>query len=112
MEPQGLALTNAKHSACIAVSTVDSHLQDYARDGMARNVLLEDHLLAAGLAAPASAVNWLSPAQLAAVQQVLASMEERFDFEATAWSLDDMLRRARRANERLDDPLHRPVSPW
>lgn len=87
-------------------------LQDYARDGMARNVLLEDHLLAAGLAAPASAVNWLSPAQLAAVQQVLASMEERFDFEATAWSLDDMLRRARRANERLDIPLHRPVSPW
>ena len=111
-EPQGLDLTNAEHSDCFAVSTVDLRLQEYAREGLARNMLLEDHLLAAGLAAPASAVNWLSPAQLAAVQQVLTFMEERFDFEAAAWSLDDMLRRARRANERLDIPLRRPASSW
>ena len=110
--PQGLDLTNAEHSGCFAVSTFDLRLQEYAREGLARNVLLEDHLLAAGLAAPASAVNWLSPAQLAAVQQVLTSMEERFDSEAAAWSLDDMLRRAQRANERLDIPLRRPASPW
>ena len=111
-DPQGLDLINAEKSACTAISASVSHLQEYARDGLARDVLLEDHLLAAGLAAPAYAVNWLSPAQLAAVQQVLASMEERFDFEAAAWCLDDMLRRARRSNERLDIPVNRPPSPW
>lgn len=75
-------------------------LQAYAQAAPADKVL-EDHLMGAGLAAPSSAIVWLTPAQLLAVEQELERMEVTFSFETTAWWLSDVLARARVTNNRM-----------
>ena len=75
-------------------------MQEYAQSAPA-NKILEDHLLAAGLATSASAICWLTPAQLLAVEQELERMEMSLSFEVTAWWLSDVLARARVTNNRM-----------
>ncbi|KAK9824309.1 hypothetical protein WJX72_009351 [[Myrmecia] bisecta] len=58
--------------------------------------------LAAGVACSPSAVHYLTPAQMAAVEAEMVRMEESWSFETTAWWLADCLGRARRANYRGD----------
>ena len=80
--------------------TVAGALQEYAQTAPA-NKFLEDHLLAAGLAMSGSAVCWLTPAQLLAVEYELERMEMNLSFELTAWWLSDVLARARVTNNRM-----------
>lgn len=54
-----------------------------------------------GVFAPESAVHYLTPAQLEAVQADMAEMEGSLSYEVTAWVLTDKLGRARRANNRM-----------
>ena len=75
-------------------------MQEYAQNAPA-NKILEDHLLAAGLAMSGSAICWLTPAQLLAVKQELERMEMNLSFELTAWWLSDVLARARVTNNRM-----------
>ena len=94
-------------SACISCSNVVRATsipyfatQEYAKSAPA-NKILEDHLLAAGLAMSGSAVCWLTPAQLLVVEQELERMEMNLSFELTAWWLSDVLARARVTNNRM-----------
>ena len=75
-------------------------MQEYAQNAPADKIL-EDHLLAAGLAMSGSAICWLTPAQLFAVEQELERMEMNLSFELTAWWLSDVLARARVTNNRM-----------
>ena len=75
-------------------------MQEYAQ-GVPANMILEDHLLAAGLAMSGSVICWLTPAQLLAVEQELERMEVNLSFELTAWWLSDVLARARVTNNRM-----------
>lgn len=63
--------------------------------------LLEDHLMQEGLSVATSAIAWLTPAQLLAVEKELEQMEMTFSFETTAWWLSDVLARARITNNRM-----------
>lgn len=74
--------------------------QEYAKSAPASKIL-EDHLLAAGLAMSGSAICWLTPAQLLVVEQELERMEMNLSFELTAWWLSDVLMRARVTNNRM-----------
>ena len=58
-------------------------------------------LLQQGVSIRDSAVHYLTPAQLAAVQADLEEMEQDMSFELTAYLLFDCLQRAARANERM-----------
>lgn len=60
----------------------------------------EAALLQAGVSFSSSAMLWLTPAQLAIVEQDLVEMESSMSFELTAWVLADRLSRARFANGR------------
>ena len=77
-------------------------VQDYAQKAPT-DVLLEDHLSAAGVSISnaTSAITWLTPAQLLKVEQELSRMEDTLSFETTAWWLSDVLMRARVTNNRL-----------
>ncbi|KAK9861891.1 hypothetical protein WJX84_004684 [Apatococcus fuscideae] len=61
----------------------------------------EAALLAAGVSCSSSAILWLSPAQLAIVEQDLAEMDITLNSELTAWVLADRLGRARFVNGRF-----------
>ncbi|CAK0787765.1 hypothetical protein CVIRNUC_010987 [Coccomyxa viridis] len=58
-------------------------------------------LLQQGVSIRDSAVYYLTPAQLAAVQADLEEMEQDMSFEFTAYVLFDCLQRASRANDRM-----------
>ena len=60
----------------------------------------ESALLEAGVSFSSSSILWLTPAQLAIVEQDLADMEKSLSFEITAYVLADRLGRARFANGR------------
>lgn len=75
-------------------------IQEYAQSAP-NGRIMEDYLLAAGLSLSSSAVCWLTPAQLLAVEQELESMEMSLSFEMTAWWLSDVLVRARVTNNRM-----------
>ena len=75
-------------------------VQDFAQSAPAGKIV-EDHLLAAGLSVASSAICWLTPAQLLAVEQELERMEMNLNFEMTAWWLSDVLMRSRVTNNRL-----------
>lgn len=83
-------------------------MQEYAQNAPADKIL-EDHLLAAGLAMSGSAICWLTPAQLSAVEQELERMEMNLSFELTAWWLSDVLARARVTNNRMS---HAGANRW
>ena len=89
-----------RHKAYSVRSNAVDAVQEYAQNAPA-NKILEDHLLAAGLAMSGSAICWLTPAQLLAVQQELERMEMNLSFELTAWWLSDVLARARVTNNRM-----------
>ena len=61
------------------------------------------NLMAAGLRLPSGALQWLTPAQHAAIVELLEAMEETRTFESTAWIVGDCLLRAQRANGRMHD---------
>jgi hypothetical protein len=54
-----------------------------------------------GVFALDSAVCYLTAAQLEAIEEDLAEMEESLNYEVTAWMLTDKLGRARRSNDRM-----------
>ena len=55
----------------------------------------------AGVAAPPGALQWLTPAQLRAITDMLERMEDTLhDWQPLQWQLTDCLQRARRANAR------------
>lgn len=58
----------------------------------------ESALLEAGVFFSSSAILWLTPAQLAIVEQDLVEMEKSLSFEITAYVLAERLGRARFAN--------------
>ncbi len=61
----------------------------------------EAALLKARVRFASSAISWLTPAQLAIVQQDLAEMEMSMGFDVAEWVLADRLGRARFANGRF-----------
>lgn len=64
-------------------------------------------LTAQGVFIRDSAVYYLTPAQLASVEEELQAMEESMGFEVTAWIVTDCLLRAARANDRMPSPRWR-----
>jgi hypothetical protein len=85
---------------CRVDPLMHAELQAAVERRVARGALPDEALSALGVTAPASAVVYLSPQQRDAARQMLLDMEVTFEFEVTAWLLDDALRRARRANMR------------
>ena len=83
-------------------------VQEYAQK-LPEGKLLEDHLLAAGLSASSSAICWLTPAQLLAVENEFERMEVSLSFELTAWWLVDVLTRAQVTNNRMS---HSGANQW
>lgn len=64
-------------------------------------------LAAQGVYTRDSALYYLTPAQLASVEEELQAMQESMSFEVTAWIVADCLQRAARANERMPFPRRR-----
>jgi hypothetical protein len=64
-------------------------------------------LTAQGVFIRDSAMYYLTPAQLASIEEELQAMEGTLSFEVTAWIVTDCLLRAARANERMPSPRWR-----
>lgn len=78
-------------------------MQDVARSGRDP----AQALAAQGVYIRESAVYYLTPPQLAAIEAEMRSMEDSMSFEVTAWILLDCLQRAARANDRMPSPRRR-----
>lgn len=68
--------------------------------GSVTDLAVEEALLAVGIRTQGGVLTWLTAAQRAAVDELMAEVEQTFEFEVTAWYLGDCLLRAERANRR------------
>lgn len=82
--------------ACCSVTSIPC-MQEVARASSDPVAALRQQ----GLYIRDSAMYYLTPAQLAAVEAELEAMEASMSFEVTAWVVTDCLQRAARANERM-----------
>ena len=73
-------------------------MQDVAKQGDDPQAALSLN----GVAAPDSAICYLTPAQLATLVSELEEMELALSYETTAWSVREKLGRARLANRRVE----------
>jgi len=78
-------------------------VQDVARSGRDP----AQALAAQGVYIRESAVYYLTPPQLAAIEAEMRTMEDSMSFEVTAWIVLDCLQRAARDNDRMPSPRRR-----